>query len=196
MIQINLLPVKTRKRRESANQFLSLYLVSVVALVGGIAYLWINQNNEIEVLTGRLTKLQAETKQYAKYETMLKEIQTQKQSMDKKRDVIQNLQLDRDAVVRVMALLSIQVPEERMWFEKLTGTTNSITLEGMALNNEAIVEFMRNLESSPYIVKGSVNLVHSRQTLYRGTKLREFQIAYRFFPFSEVQKEIAKTQGS
>jgi Tfp pilus assembly protein PilN len=67
-------------------------------------------------------------------------------------------------------------------------------LNGIAQSNEAVVELMRNLEASPYIQKGSVNLIHSRQSLVSDMKLREFQITYRFFPFSEIVQQ-AKGQG-
>jgi type IV pilus assembly protein PilN len=66
---------------------------------------------------------------------------------------------------------------------------NSVTIDGVAQSNEAIVEFMRNLESSPFIEKGSVNLVHSKQLAVKDMKLREFQLTYRYYLFSEVQKK-------
>jgi len=195
MIQINLLPVRARKKKESVRQFVSIYLLSVVFALSAIGYIWISQSKEIEILNKRLTQVQQEVSKYAKYEAMLKEMQKQKEIIDKKRTVIQNLQKDRDAIARIFALLSIQVPPDKMWFERFSQTANSITLEGIALSNEAVAEFMRNLESSPFVIKGSVNLTHSRQTLISNVKLREFHIVYRFLPFSEVQKQL-KAQGS
>lgn len=195
MIQINLLPVRARKKQETARRFVSIYFMSVAGLLVVIGYLWIEQSREIERLNRRLAQVQQEVGQYAKYEAMLKEMESQKQTIYRKLGVIRDLQRDRDAVVRVLALLSIQVPQDKMWFEKVTQNASNITVEGIAMSNEAIVEFMRNLESSPYIAKGSVNLTHSRQTIMNKRKLREFQITYRFLPFSEVQK-LLKVQGS
>jgi hypothetical protein len=45
------------------------------------------------------------------------------------------------------------------------------------------------------VEKGSVNLTHSRQKVISNMKLREFQVTYRFYPFSEVQKQL-KAQAS
>lgn len=195
MIQINLLPIRARKKQESVRQFISVYLLSIALLLSAIGYIWTYQNKEIDRLSKRLAQVQQEVNQYVKYEARLKEMQKQKQVIDKKRTVIQDLQKDRDTIARILVLLSIQIPQNKMWFERFTQTANSITLEGIALSNEAIAEFMRNLETSPYTVKGSVNLTHSRQTLVSTMKLREFQITYRFLPFSEVQKQL-KAQGS
>ena len=127
---------------------------------------------------------------YAKFEVALQQLTKRKELVDRKRQIIKDLQNDRDAVVRMLALLSIQVPPEKMWFDKLSQTGNSVTLEGVAQSNEAIVEFMRNLESSPYIEKGSINLVQSKQFAVKEMKLREFQLSYHFYPFSEVQKKL------
>ena len=133
--------------------------------------------------------LQQEVSKYAKFELALQQLTKRKELVDRKRQIIKDLQNDRDAVVRMLALLSIQVPPEKMWFDKLAQTGNSVTLEGVAQSNEAIVEFMRNLESSPYIEKGSINLVQSRQFAVKEMKLREFQLTYRFYPlFRSTEK--------
>ena len=91
-----------------------------------------------------------------------------------------------------MALISAEIPAEKIWLERLVQSANSMTLSGVALSNESIAEFMRNLESSPYVIKGTVNLTHSRQTLISNMKLREFQVSYQFVPFSQVQKRCRK----
>ncbi len=195
MIQINLLPIRTRKKRELARQFVSVYLLTIVLVCAAMAYIWFDNAREIDSLNSRLSQVQREVEQYKKFEALLQELTKKKEIVDKKRSIISDLQKDRDSIVRILALLSVQIPPEKMWFDRLVQAGNSMTLDGVALSNEAIVEFMRNLESSPYVEKGSVNLVHSRQTVVSDKKLREFQLNYRFFSFSEVQKRL-KPQAS
>jgi type IV pilus assembly protein PilN len=190
MIQINLLPVRVQKRKEGARQIASIYLLTIVLAMAIIGFLWISYNQDIASRTNELSALQQEVGKYAKFESELQQLSKRKDLIDRKLLIIKDLQGDRDAVVRMLALLSIQVPPEKMWFDKLAQTGNSVTLEGVAQSNEAIVEFMRNLESSPYIEKGSINLVLSRQLAVREIKLREFQLTYRFYPYSEVQKKL------
>jgi len=190
MIQINLLPVRLQKRKEGARQVASIYLLSIVLAGAIMGFLWIHYDGEIKARKNELSSLRQEVGKYARFEAALQQIQKSKELVDKKRQVITELQGDRDAVVRMLALLSIQVPAEKMWFDKLTQTGASVTLDGVAQSNEAIVEFMRNLESSPYIEKGSINLVLSRQFAVKEMKLREFQLTYRFHPYSEVQKKL------
>lgn len=190
MIQINLMPVRARRKKENIRQFISVYFLSVVLLGCAMGYFWMSMRSEIQSLDRRLNQLKTEVSQYAKFDVMLKELKKKKETIDKKRNVIQGLQDDRDRVVRMLAMLSVETPSDKISFERLSLTGNSVTLNGIALSNEAIAEFMRNLEFSPYIEKGSVNLVLSRQVEKSTMKLREFQLAYRFFPFSVVEKKL------
>jgi type IV pilus assembly protein PilN len=189
MIQINLLPVQTKKKRETVRQFLSIYLAGIFLTAGGMGYLWYSKANKIESLTAQESQLQVEVKKYLKFEQMLKDLTKRKELVNKKRSVIDGLQKDRDTIVRMLALLSVELPADKMWFERFSQSAGTITLDGLALSNEAIAEFMRNLQSSPYVIKGSVNLTHSRQTLISNMKLREFQISYQFIPYSQLKTQ-------
>ncbi len=188
MIQINLLPVRLKKRQEGARQFQSIYFLTIGLSLAIIGYLWFSKANEIDMLQKRLSFLQQEVGKLAKYDQMLQQLTKKKELVDKKRQLVKDLKADRDSVIRMLAMLSVQVPPEKLWFEKLAQTQNTVTLDGIAQSNEAIVEFMRNLESSPYVEKGSINLVMSKQFAMKEIKLREFQLTYRYYPFSEVQK--------
>ncbi|MCE5336899.1 MAG: PilN domain-containing protein [Desulfobacteraceae bacterium] len=190
MIQINLLPVRVKKKQEGARQFVSVYFLSIGLALAVIGFLWFSNDNEIKDLQRRLSAVQSEVTKLAKFEAAFQTLTKRKEIVDKKKQVINDLQIDRDAVVRMLALLSIQVPPEKMWFDKLSQIGNAVTLDGVAQSNEAIVEFMRNLESSPYVEKGSINLVHSKQMTIKELKLREFQLTYRYYPFSVVQKNL------
>jgi type IV pilus assembly protein PilN len=194
MIQVNLLPIRAQKRKENLRQFISVYVLSIALLLSAMAYFWISLRNETQRLERREAQLRSEVNQYQKYDRMLKELQKKKQIIDKKRGIIKELQNDRDRVVRILAVLGVELPTDKVWFEKLSLSGNSITLNGVALSNEAIAEFMRNLESSPYVEKASVNLALSRQVTMSNMKLREFQLTYRFLPFSVVREKLKTKQ--
>ncbi|MGC8492572.1 MAG: PilN domain-containing protein [Syntrophobacteraceae bacterium] len=192
MIQINLLPVRVQKRKEGARQIASIYLLTIVLALTIIGYLSITYDHAISSRQQQLSALQTQVKKYQVFQVQLKELTERKNLIDQKRQVIERLRGDRDAVVRMLALLSIKVPNGKIWFDTLSQTGNGITLEGVAESNEAIVEFMRNLQSSPYIVAGSTNLVLSKQFAVNDMKLRKFQLAYQFHTYSELHKPAKK----
>lgn len=192
MIQINLLPAKVRKSKDTTRLFILAYTTSLILVGCAIGYLWTSMVSEKDALEQRLAQLDQQVKQYAKFDKMLKELTQKKELIDKKTAIIKDLQKDRDAIVRMLALLSVELPPDKMWFEKLMQSGNVVTLDGAALNNESIVEFMRNLESSPLIEKGSVYLAHSRQSNVGNSKIREFRVSYRFYTYSQLQAKQEK----
>jgi type IV pilus assembly protein PilN len=195
MIQINLLPVRAKKRRVTGKQVFYAYLASIAATITVIGMVWILQEDQVSGLNKQVAEIKAEVDKFAKYEAILQDVTKKKEIIDKKRELIRGLQQDRDTIVRLMALISAEIPAEKVWLEKLLQTANSLTVDGLALSNEAIAEFMRNLESSPYVIRGTVNLTHSRQTMVSNVKLREFQLTCQFMPFSQVQK-MSRKEGS
>jgi type IV pilus assembly protein PilN len=195
MIRINLLPLRAKKRKVTVRHFVLAYLATIAISVGIIGGVALYQETQIRSLNNRLAQVKAEVEQYAKYEVLLQELTKKKQIIDKKLEIIKDLQRDRDTIARLMALISAEVPPEKIWLERVVQAANSMTLDGVAVSNEAVAEFMRNLESSPYVVRGTVNLTHSRQTLMSNMKLREFQLTYQFVRFSQVPK-LPKKEGS
>jgi type IV pilus assembly protein PilN len=196
MIRINLLPVRAKIRKENVRQLISIYLLSVLVVVGVIAYVWLAQTYKISRLEGHLQRVKAEVASYAKFEQILKDLQAKKVTIEKKRETIIALQQDRDNLVRILAVMSVQIPAERVWFEKMSQAGPAITLDGVALSDETIVEFMRNLESSPYVDKGSVNLVHTKLTSISGMKLREFRMSCSISGYSVVQQRLKPPKSS
>lgn len=192
MIQINLLPVRVQKRKEGARQIASVYLLTIFLAMAIIGYLAITYDRAISRRQIQLSALQAQVNKYRVFQVELQHLEERKNLIDEKRAIIKRLKGDRDSVVRILALLSIKAPKGKIWFDNLTQAGNGVTLDGVAESNEAIVEFMRNLQSSPYIVAGSTNLVLSRQFEVRDMKLRKFQLAYHFHTYSELHKTSKK----
>lgn len=192
MIRINLLPAEKKPIRSTARRYLAVFAASVVLTVGAIAFLWVSQARDIERLQRRESELKAEAAKYAKYEKILQELKQQKETIEKKKEIIRGLERDRDKMARVLALLSLWVPAERVWFESVAVTDNKVDVSGIALSNESVAEFMRNLEQSPFVVRGSVALAHSKQTSVGDRKLREYRLTWSMVPYSQVKAALAQ----
>lgn len=196
MIRINLLPAEKKPSRSTARRYLAVFAVSLVLTAGAILFIWTGQAREIEKLQRRESELKAEAAKFAKYEKILQELKKQQETIEKKKDIIRGLERDRDRMARVLALLSLWVPAEKVWFESVTVTENKVEVSGIALSNESVAEFMRNLEQSPFVVRGSVVLAHSKQTSMGERKLREYRLTWSMVPYSQVKATLAqKDQG-
>lgn len=188
MIRINLLPIRKQQKQERSKHFVITYLLSILLGLSGIGYVWNTQSREHEKLNKRHAILSGELSRYNQYDEMLKKLKKEKGVIDEKRRIIKDLRRDRDRMARALALFSIYIPAEKMWFDKFSNSNGRIKISGVALSNEAIAEFLRNLETSPYIARGSVNLSHSRQKAMGKQKLREFQISCTVLPYSKVKE--------
>jgi type IV pilus assembly protein PilN len=184
MIRINLLPTKFKSKTKGAKEFIFLYLASVVLLLAVIGYLWSDQRSRVEDLKRRLAELERQVKDLSDFEKKLKDLREKKALVARKSQVVENLGEDRDKTARLMAVLAVNAPPEKIWFEKLQESKGKVTINGVAKSDDTIVEFMRNLEASPYIALGTVNLKHSRK---KG-ELRDFQLSCEFVPFSKISR--------
>lgn len=196
MIRINLLPAEKKPIPSTARRYLVLFAVSVLVTAVAIAFIWTGQARDIERLQRRESELKAEAAKYAKYEKILQELKQQRETIEKKKEIIRGLERDRDKMARVLALLSLWVPAERVWFESVTVTDNKVEVSGIALSNESVAEFMRNLEQSPFVVRGSVVLAHSKQTAMGDRKLREYRLTWSMVPYSQVKAALAQKDQS
>ncbi len=195
MIRINLLPIRTQLKKERSKHFVITYLLSVVLILSAIGYVWNRQSREISRLERRESRLRIEKARFSQYDQLLKKLKAEKAVIDKKRKIIRDLQRDRDRMVRALALLSVCVPVDKIWFDRLSISNGRANIAGTAVSNEAIAEFLRNLESSPYVVAGSVNLSHSRRKVVGERKLREFKISCRVLAFSQVKARLERERS-
>jgi type IV pilus assembly protein PilN len=105
----------------------------------------------------------------------VKEIKDKLDKLNAKMDIIQKLDTNRTRSVRIMDALTSLVVAQKMWLTNLKDTGGRMTLNGVAVDNKTIADFMRRLEGSPYF--DQVNLVSSKQVaMGEGRKFNGFNI--------------------
>ncbi|MBG7605170.1 MAG: PilN domain-containing protein [Actinobacteria bacterium] len=72
-----------------------------------------------------------------------------KAKLEKKIDVIDELDRARSGPVRVMSELAMRTPE-RLWLKSVKTTGGTIQLKGLSLDNELVAVFLRGLSDSEY----------------------------------------------
>jgi type IV pilus assembly protein PilN len=176
MIRINLLPVRRRRVEESIRKEVSIFFLLLGLSLAVMGYLHIAQTGEIEQMTQEKKQLSEEITRHQARQKELKDLETRKKLLLQKLDIINNLQANRDLVVRVLEQLASTVPSDKMWFRRIGQQGNNLTLEGVARGNETIAQFMETLAKSPCIDPNRVVLQQSRQEVVEGYKLKAFQL--------------------
>jgi type IV pilus assembly protein PilN len=155
MARINLLPWRAERRKQREREF---YMqLGVAALVGVVvAFAWVlwmdmridNQNDRNTYLKGEITQLD---ERIAK----IQDLEKTRGRLLQRKQIIEQLQANRSQMVHLFDEMVKTIPvSARLSNMKQTG--DSLSLDGVAQSNASVAEYMRNIESSPWM--GHVDL--------------------------------------
>jgi type IV pilus assembly protein PilN len=175
MIRINLLPYREIAKKETQSRQIFIlagsFLLFLLILGAVQLYFWRSISSLEEDVKVKEERLVVLNKTIGEVEKFKKE----KQILEKKLAVIDELEKNRSYPVRMLADIASQVPVKDVWLDKLSQNPGSLSIEGRGRDNFAIVRFMKNLEGSMYIQ--SVELVSSKQSELSGIKLQQFNLS-------------------
>ncbi len=193
MLQINLLPVRQLKKRAKAKKQLALMGLSLIVaclLLAGIG-LW--QLGNISSLQSKKEVLEQEKKELAPVLAKMKALKEKEIELQRKTDIIKKLRQESPLTVRILDEVANRLDNQRMWLTKLDQQNNSLTLSGMALDNQTIAQFMDNLAASEFVT--DVALGNSSLTVIAGRNLKQFTLnCVVAYPNNEQEGEIAQAQ--
>ena len=175
MIKINLLPLRASKKKESIRQQLSILVLSLIGvLVVGVSFYGVLLSK------ASATKVQIESSEdelkslKAKIGTInnIKKLQA---DVKKKLDVLSQLRREKSGPAARLAALSDSVPE-KLWLTKYAESAGSVSVSGVAFNEELIALFMKNLQASGAF--SNVELQVSEQIDSGGVKAKRFDLGF------------------
>lgn len=149
MIRINLLPVKTSKKRETGQQQLLAFLLALI-LAGGGLFLWYQSvEGDIEGLTGRVNAARKELNDLKKKTGDLSKYEQREKELKERLSQIETLQASKLGPVRMLAELSRRIPG-RVWLTSVEEKEHKMTIKGAGLSYDDVSEFQRALRESGY----------------------------------------------
>jgi len=178
MIRINLLPFRAARKKENVRRQISVFLLSFALIIIAVVYwnIW---------LGNRITKLKVRNKdtitQIAKYDKINKEIAQIKKALstlEQKIKVIETLEGGRKNTVNLMESMTELIVKERMWFTSLNVQGDNITIQGIALDERTIADFMKNLEGNgtgPY-ANVTLKSIQQQQIKNKDLNLKKFDV--------------------
>jgi len=175
MIRINLLPYREKEKIEDITRQIMVIGITFVVFVLALGSFHLYLSMSISSLEENITKQQNELDRLNKIIRDIDTFKRDKALLEKKIAIINTLEENRLAPVRMLDELTTMVPVKDVWLEKLSEKGTSITIEGMARNNIAVAHFMKNLAGSTFIK--SVDLVSTKEKEVSGIKLQQFIIS-------------------
>jgi type IV pilus assembly protein PilN len=175
MIRINLLPYREKEKKEDLTRQIVIIAITFIAFVLIIGSYHLYLNMSISNLEKNIKSEKAELDRLSKIIVDIEMYKRDKMILTKKLDIIDGLEKNRLAPVRMLDELTSVVPIKDVWLEKLSEKGADITIEGTARNNIAVAHFMKNLAGSTFIQ--SVDLISTREKEISGIKLQQFVIS-------------------
>lgn len=183
MIKINLLPVRASKKRETTRQQISILIISIIGVLLVGLSLYSLTLAKISATKDEVSKSEQEIQQLKAKIGQIDNIKKLQAEVKKKLEVLNQLRKEKSGPASRLAKLSDAVPE-KLWLTKYSENAGNVSISGIALSEDIIAEFMRNLQSSNDFT--NIELQVSEQSEISGTKVKKFDIS---FVLKGLQKE-------
>ncbi|MCS6997044.1 MAG: PilN domain-containing protein [Casimicrobiaceae bacterium] len=173
MIRINLLPHRALKRAAKKREF-AVMAVGTVVFAGAVWYagkLYLDeriaaQDRRNQLLSAEIKKLDAQIEE-------IKRLKEQTAALLARKQVVETLQVNRAASVKLLDQLARQLPEG-VYLKSIKQTGNKVSLVGITQSNARVSSLMRNIESSPFLERPE--LVEIKAVTERNQRANEFTL--------------------
>jgi type IV pilus assembly protein PilN len=166
MIKVNLL-VEARAEKVAKQPLISLgtaqlnnYIIVAVLLVTAaiIGFRYWKVSSELKAIRVEIADNQ---KEYERLKPIIEQVEAFKkrnEELKRKIGVIESLKTNQRGPVRIMDEVSKALPD-LTWLTSMGLTGNQVTLRGMALNENAVANFISNLTASPFFSEPSLQIM-------------------------------------
>ncbi|MBW1693817.1 MAG: PilN domain-containing protein [Deltaproteobacteria bacterium] len=194
MIKINLIPFRDIEKKENIRRQVTIAILSVMLVMMAMAYYHMHLKNTIVDMTAKIESTKIEL---ASAEKEVKEVDKIKQELNKlntKIKVIKTIEANRKASIKMLDHMTKMVgeqtsavesgtspdkigkPVKRLWFTSFQANGPNININGIALDNKTVADFMTRLETSK--TYNNVTLNTLKKESVNNLNLKSFVITF------------------
>jgi len=160
MIKINLIPVEQRRSIEGMGQFLfGLFILALV--IAFMVVLIIMQNKKIEHVKDETARVEKRIKELDAIRKKVEDFKRRNQELEKRIQIIAQLEKNRVGPLYVMDALSDVIPE-KLWINNFKNKGNGANFNGIAANEFIIADFMRGLQKNEHFTYANVGTIKNQ----------------------------------
>jgi type IV pilus assembly protein PilN len=171
MIKINLLLARKEKKKIGLRKEYIVLILSVVLLLIVLVLVQWRLDKEKEDTLTQISNTKNEIARYKSLTTEVNKAKEAQKTLQDKLNIINSLRKEKASAAKVLDELSIDKPE-KMHLESLRKDGSKLGIEGIALDDETIANFMTNLRKSNLFK--NVDLIVSEQVEQSKIKLKKF----------------------
>lgn len=174
MARINLLPWREERRRERTRQFVIMLglaaLAAVLVSFGGKMYM----DNWHEYQQSRNSYLEAQIAEMDRKILEIEKLEETRSRLLARKEIIEELQRSRSQMVHLFDELARTVPDG-VYLTSVRQTGSMLTLDGVAESSARVSAYMRNIESSNWLHRPTLNVVETVTRQGEG-RVRQFTL--------------------
>jgi len=174
MIRINLLPFRAARKKENIRRQISVFFLSFFLMLAVLIYYNIHLGGQIKDLKTDVDTTKNEVAKFQKITKQIEEIKQKLAILEKKTEVIRKLETNRFEPVEMLDNMSGKTIANRMWFTSFDDRPQNVQIDGIALDNKTVADFMTRLEGTGLF--GSVRLQTIQKHVVKGSGLEKFSI--------------------
>jgi len=182
MIRINLLPFRAARKKENIRKQVSVFFLCLLFVIIVLGWVHFYLGSKQTRLTTNVTDTKKELALYKKKNEEIKEIRQKLQDLEMRQQVIQDLEKQRFEPVHILDELTGKIVAERMWLTRLDINSNQMDVDGIALDNNTVANFIDNLETISKLnepqshLYEKVRLNKLQQEEIRNLNMKKFEI--------------------
>jgi len=169
MIRVNLFPFRAARIKENIHRQVSYYFGSVIVIFLAMTWSYIDLSRETSSLKKEHEKKTRELATYKDTNAKIKDLKKTIADIEAKLKTIQRLEKIKAGPVKLLDDIATSVPKDKLWLASLRESKGTLMLEGTAMDNETVADFMDKLQSTGSIY--SVELVRTQQRKVPGLDL-------------------------
>ena len=174
MIRINLLPFRIERKKENVRRQVSLFLLSLILVLVVLVYYNFVLSSRVNKLKDSISDTKSELQRYNEINEEIARIKQNLETLRKKLAVIETLESDRHAPVRLMDMMTQVLVAKRMWLTRLEVKEDTVDIQGIALDNKTVADFMVRLQKSGLFRTVDLKILKSQAV--QKTNLKSFQV--------------------
>lgn len=185
MIKINLFPFRAARIKENIRRQVTIYLLSTVFLLLALSYFTLDINKKVNVLRDDQDAKQRKLATFQATTAKLKQLKNTIADVELKLNTIRELEKGKTGPVKLLDDIAMSIPRDKLWLISLKENAGTLTLEGTAMDNETVADFMNRLESTESMK--SVELLKTQQKEVKELKLnlKDFALNCKTYAYKE-----------
>ena len=185
MIKVNLFPFRAARIKENIRRQVTIYVLSVIFLILASSYFYLDLNNKVNTLREEQDVKQKELDSFKDTNRKIAALKRTIAAVEVKLKTIKRLEKGKTGPVKLLDDIAMSVPGDKLWLTTLKEQKGTLVLNGTAMDNETVADFMDRLQNTQSI--NSVQLVRTRQKKIPGfdLSLKDFSLNSKTYAFKE-----------